>query len=135
MKKMLIPIIFLWAVPLSAQSPGEFFGQIKGLWKQQPPKGTDPVLIEESFFEFRPNGMIIVSINEGTEEAPVMTETGRGKISLIKGGDPQTVEIILNEEYSTNTLSLKNQVLTIFSFHEKTGRPVEKLVLQKVARP
>lgn len=134
MIKMLIPIIFLWAVPLAAQSPREFFGQIKGLWKQQPPKGIDPVLIEESFFEFRPDGMIIVSINGGTEEAPLMAETGRGKISLLKEGNPLTVEIILNEEYSTNALILKNQVLTIFSFHEKTGRPIEKLVLQKVAR-
>lgn len=126
-------LLFLLALPLSlfAQTQEDFLTSMSGLWKQI----SQEEEIEENYFKFTNSGDFSVSVNTGTPQEAHLVEAVYGKITVLNVDKANSimVEIMLNDEYSTNLINVENNELVIYSFDEKTNEPFKKLLMKKLS--
>ena len=121
---------------VSAQSRGSFLEEITGLWKQVPISEEEVAPDVDNYFEFLKTGSFKVSIDVGSKK-PKLSVVGKGFLQIISENPRGNVTAVinLNEELTTNQMSIEDDHLVIYATDEKTRRLVVKLMLERPAPP
>ncbi|MGL5255074.1 MAG: hypothetical protein ACRC9L_08810 [Brevinema sp.] len=122
---------------VAAQSNSTFLKDIHGLWKQIPVSEQEEAILDaDNYFEFLDKGNFKVSVDTGSKK-PKLSVVGQGSIQILsENNEGGVIAIInLNEELTTNTMSIKDSHLVIYATDEETKTSVIKLMLGRPAPP
>ncbi|MGL5722728.1 MAG: hypothetical protein ACRCY4_10050 [Brevinema sp.] len=122
---------------VAAQSNSTFLQKISGLWKQIPLSEQEEAIPDaDNYFEFLDKGSFKVSVDVGTKK-PKLSVVGNGSIEILSESDKGDVTAIinLNEELTTNQMSIEDNNLIIYAEDETTKKSVVKLMLERPAPP